>query len=109
MKDDRVYLRHILDAVEAIAEYTVGGEQVFLENRLVRDGVVRNLEIIGEAVKNLSPGLRADNPEIPWTQIAGLRDVLIHQYFGVDSKIVWLVVKNRLPALREHIKMLLDR
>ena len=70
--------------------------------------MIRNLEIIGKAAKNLSPALRANNPEVPWQKIAGLRDVPIHQYLGVDLETVWPVVTNRLPNLKTHVFALLD-
>ena len=108
MKDDRVYLRHILEAITAINEYTIDGKEVFFQKRLVQDGVIRNLEIIGEAAKNISAALRDGNQDIPWQKIAGLRDVLIHQYFGVDLETVWQVVENRLPALKNRVLALLN-
>lgn len=94
MKDDRVYLNHIRDAIARIESYTSGGRAAFLEQTIVQDAVVRNLEIIGEAVKNLSEPLRASCPEVPRGQIAGMRDVLIHDYFGVRLETVWNAVEN---------------
>lgn len=108
MKDDKVYLKHILDAIGAIEEYTQAGHQAFSTTRMMQDAVIRNLEIIGEAVKNLSSSLRTGHPEIPWQRIAGLRDILIHQYFGVDMESVWGVVINRLPELKQAVEHLLE-
>lgn len=79
MKDDRVYLRHIRDAITRIESYVGGGREAFLADNMIQDAVIRNLEVIGEAVKNLSSDLRAQHPDIPWTRIAGMRDVLIHE------------------------------
>ena len=107
MKDDSVYLRHIVDAIKDIEAYTKGGREVFLATKMVQDAVIRKLEIIGEAVKNLSPSFRSKHPDIPWKQIAGLRDVLIHHYFGVDVNTVWLVVESRLPGLLQRLETLL--
>lgn len=107
MKDDSVYLRHICDAITDIGRYTTGGEQDFFAEKMIQDAVIRNLEIIGVAVKNISQETREKNPDMPWKQIAGLRDVLIHQYFGVDLDTVWLVVENRLPVFLEQIQLLL--
>jgi uncharacterized protein with HEPN domain len=76
---------------------------------MAQDAVVRNLEIIGEAVKNLSPGLRTRHPSVPWQQIAGLRDVLIHQYFGVNLELVWQVVEQRLPGLGQQVQRLIEK
>ena len=70
---------------------------------MIQDAVIRNLEIIGESVKNITPATREQYPDIPWKQMAGLRDILIHQYFGVDLDTIWLVVENRLPLLSERI------
>ena len=108
MRDDRVYLRHLLEAIDLITAYTARGREQFFADSMVRDAVLRNLEIIGEAVKNLSLDKRASHPEVPWSQIAGLRDVLIHQYFGVDLVLIWEIVQNRLPALRRTTERLLD-
>ncbi len=86
MKADDIYLRHILDAIKRIEEYVKGiDEESFLRNYLVQDGVIRQIEIIGEAVKRLSTKLRKKYSQIPWQDIAGMRDKLIHDYFGVES------------------------
>ena len=105
---DRLYLESIRECLERIAEYTSGGEQDFLTSRLIQDGVVRNLEVIGEATKNLSNELREANPSIPWRQIAGMRDVLIHDYLKVNLSRVWLTVSTDLPQLRATVMRLLD-
>ena len=91
-----------------IAEVTAGGEREFLASRLIQDGVVRNLEVIGEATKNLSTELREANPAIPWRQIAGMRDVLIHDYLKVNLSRVWLTVSTDLPVLRTTVTRLLN-
>lgn len=84
-KDDNVYLKHILDAILKIEEYTNKLlSQDFFKNTLVQDGVIRQIEIIGEATKNLSSDLRDKYQDIPWKDLAGMRDKLIHDYFGVD-------------------------
>ena len=108
MRDDRAYLHHLLDAIGRIKAYTAGGKDRFLVEPIVQDAVIRNLEIIGEAVKNLSPEPRARRPDVPWTQIAGMRDVLIHQYFGVNLETVWNVLVRRLPELRAAALGLLE-
>lgn len=102
-KDPQIYLAHIRDAVQAIREYTEEGEEAFLKDRKTQDAVIRNLEIIGEVVKNLPPELTDKYPDIPWKNIAGMRDRLIHHYFGVNLKMVWGVVENRLDELDEVI------
>jgi uncharacterized protein with HEPN domain len=75
---------------------------------MIQDAVIRNLEVIGEAVRNLSPEFRRQHPELPWRSISALRNVLIHEYFGVDLEIVWRIVQRRLPALKRHIEAFLD-
>lgn len=108
MKDDRVYLLHIEEAIANIQDYVSAGKDAFFQKKMIQDAVIRNLEIIGEAVKNISSATRQSAPEVPWQKIAGLRDVLIHDYFGVDLDTVWLVVENRLPVLSQHISLLLE-
>lgn len=109
MKDDKVYLAHIADAIAQIHSYTAGGREEFLQNRMIQDAVVRNFEIIGEATKNLSETMKSRRPDIPWRRVAGMRDVLIHDYMGVDAEEVWRVVESHLPALREAVQELLNR
>ncbi len=108
MKEDRVYLAHIRDAIDRVESFTSGGRERFLADAMVQDAVIRNLEVIGEAVKGLSENLRLANPDIPWKQIAGMRDVLIHHYFGVKLETVWQVVIDHLPRLGERVRGLLD-
>ena len=103
MKDDRVYLAHILDAVERIQKYTSEGKSEFDRDEKTQDAVVRNLEIIGEATKNVSDELRSNRPDIPWRRLAGMRDKLIHEYFGVNLTIVWEVVDQELPKLGAQV------
>ncbi|MCX9082592.1 MAG: DUF86 domain-containing protein [Candidatus Methanoperedens sp.] len=109
MKDDAVFLKHILDSINQIEEYIDGmGFEDFIGCKLVQDGVVRQLEIIGEATKHLSPELREKYPKIPWEDIAGMRDKLIHHYFGVDLEVVWDTVEKDLPALKKKVKKILS-
>lgn len=108
MKDDAVFLKHVLDSINQIEEYVDGmGFEGFVSSRLVQDGVVRQLEVIGEATKNLSPELREKYPKSPWEDIAGMRDKLIHHYFGVDLEVVWDTVEKDLPALKKQVKKIL--
>lgn len=110
MRSTKVYLRDILDCIGRIDEYTAHLSYLaFRENKLVRDGVERNLEIIGEAVKRIPSEIRVMHTSIEWRKIAGFRDVLIHDYFRVDPEIVWDVVQNKLPSLKAVIlEMLAD-
>jgi uncharacterized protein with HEPN domain len=107
VKDERVYLAHIREAISDIREYVAPGRETFMTDRLRQDAVLRKLEIIGEAAKKLSDDTRQRRPEIPWKQIAGLRDRLVHDYFGVDLALVWVVVERDLNALSEAVEALL--
>ena len=93
MKDDRVYLEHIRDALADIGTYTSAGRDAFFEQRIRQDATLRKLEVIGQAVKNRSEGSKSRRPQIPWKQIAGMRDKVFHDYFGVNLEIVWGVVE----------------
>ncbi len=108
MEDPAIYLRHIRDAIARIEKYTIQGREVFFDDTMVQDAVIRNLEVIGEAVRNLPPGLRRRHREIPWRSITALRNVLIHEYFGVDLEIVWRVIQRRIPSLKRHVRTMLE-
>jgi uncharacterized protein with HEPN domain len=96
---DRVYLADMVEAVEKVFSYTRGGKTEFMEDGKTRDAVVRNLEILGEAAKRVSEKIRLSHPEVPWREVAGMRDKLIHDYGQVDTLRVWDVIESRLPAL----------
>lgn len=104
---DRLYLARILDAVAAIERFTIGGRPVFLADDMVQSAVIRQLEIVGEAVKNLSAALIRDEPAVPWKEIAGARDRLIHGYFTVDFNMVWVMVERDLPTLKSEVRRIL--
>ena len=106
-RDERLYLSDIVTAIDRILEYTAAGRQAFLDDRLTQDAVVRNIEIIGEAVRNLSNATRQANPHVPWSKIVGTRDRVIHGYFRVDLDIIWEVVATELPRLRSQVAALL--
>lgn len=108
MKDDKVFLYNILESIVKIETYTNSGKVEFMTSGIIQDAVIRNLEIIGEATKRVSQRLKEQTPEIPWRQMAGLRDVLIHDYMGISLKIVWNVVQNELPQLKINIMELID-
>ena len=108
-RSESVYLQHILDAIARIESYVDGvDESDFYATPLLQDGVIRQLEIIGEAVRRLSDHLRASYPETPWHDIAGMRDKLIHDYFGVDLETVWLTAHDDLPQLKGEVRRILE-
>jgi len=108
MKRDKAYLKHILDAISNIEKFIEGvNKENFLSNVEKQYAVLRGLEIIGEATKNLSEELKKKHPNIPWKEIAGMRDKLIHQYFGVNLDLVWETIKTELPELKNQISRIL--
>lgn len=107
-RDYRVYLDDILAAILKIERYTKRlSQRKFHRDAKTFDAVIRNLEIIGEAIKKVPGTVRSKHPDIEWKKIAGLRDILIHEYFGVDAEIIWDIVKNKLPGLKLQIKKML--
>lgn len=107
-RPDTVYLRHILDAVATIERYLAGvDEATFYRESLIQDGVIRQLMIVGEAVKQLIPETRQQAPHIPWPAIAGMRDKLTHHYFGVDLSQIWLTAQNDLSLLKAAVAAIL--
>lgn len=108
MRSDTLYLRHILDAIVTIERYLAAvDEGTFQSESLIQDGVIRQLMIIGEAVKQLAPETRQQTSHIPWSAIAGMRDKLIHHYFGVDLGQIWLTTRDDLPVLKDAVAALL--
>lgn len=109
-KDPIVFLNHILESIHKIERISEGTNRRELEKDEIRqNALVRLIEIIGEAVKNLSIGFTANYPRVQWTEIARMRDKLIHQYFDVDLDIVWKVIKEDLPVLKKEIKITLEK
>ncbi len=108
IKDPRIFLNHILDTIEQIEEFLHGiNYQQFLEDDLRIQATARGIEIIGEAVKNLNPEIRKKYTHVPWRAIAGMRDMLIHEYFQVDFSALWKTAKYDLPRLKKQITTVL--
>jgi len=110
MKSDKIYLTHILQSITSILEYTNGMDfEKFRSNRMAVDAVIRNFEIIGEATKRISFQLRKENPQLPWSKMAGLRDKLIHDYIKVSLQLVWDVVVDVLPHQKKEIEKIISQ
>jgi uncharacterized protein with HEPN domain len=107
MKRDVVYLDHIREAIERITSYSAAGREEFFRNPMAQDAVIRNFEIIGEAVRHLSDDLKDRRPDVPWRRVAGFRNVLIHDYMNVDEGEVWNVIETYLPTRRNAVEELL--
>lgn len=104
MKDTRLYISNIKECIEAIDIYTTEGKNTFMQTRIIQDAVMRNFEIIGEATKRLTLEFREQHPDIEWRKLAGLRDVLIHDYLRVDLEEIWLIIEQDLPSLKVKIE-----
>lgn len=109
-KDPEVFIEHILESIELIENYTANKTiSDFIESVQLQDSIIRRIEIIGEAVKNLPAEVKSNYPDVPWKKIAGMRDVLIHEYFGIDLELTWQVVQKDIPDLkRENLKIKQD-
>lgn len=108
MRTEKHYLADIVRACDLVARYISAGEAAFFLNEQIQDAVMRRLEIIGEATKQLTDATKLKAPSEPWKQITGMRDKLIHAYFGVDLDVVWQTASNELPAFRATVARLLS-
>lgn len=108
IKDPQVFLKHILESIEWIEKDILGfSKEDFFENVPMQDAVFRRLEIIGEAIRNLPDEFKKANLDTPWQDITDTRNKLIHNYFGIDLDLVWGIIKQDLPPLKEQIEMML--
>ncbi len=108
-RDYKVFLADILEAINKIRSYTASFSlESFSKDEKSIDAVVRNLEVIGEAIKNVPDDVRLKYPDVEWKRIAGLRDILIHEYFGIDVVIIWDIIRNKLPVLEAQVKQILN-
>ena len=96
---DALYVRHMLECIERIDEYVGGDEARFRNSRLIQDAVVRNLQTLAESSQRLSETIQAGEPEIAWRAMAGFRNILVHDYLGIDPDVIWRVIADELPRL----------
>lgn len=107
MKDPRIYITHALECIVRIQEYTSGGQDEFMASEMIQDAVIRNLQVLCESLSRVPDELQMKYPEIEWRGISGLRNILVHDYFGIDLSLVWQVVCVRLPALKASLERIL--
>ena len=107
MKDDAVYLRHILESIRRIEQDVAGGREQFLTSHLHQDAVLRNLHTLSESTQRLSEVCKAAYPGIPWRSVAAFRNIMVHDYLGVDLEKVWEIVQRDVPALKKTIQAML--
>lgn len=105
---DKIRLQHILDAIEEIQKYLIAVDfSVFIENSMMRFACIKQMEIIGEASNHLTVELKSKFSDVEWSQIVGMRNVFAHEYFGIDSSLVWEIIKNDIPELKVKIEHIL--
>jgi uncharacterized protein with HEPN domain len=109
VRDPKERLRDILEGIANIERYAIRGRQAFESDELIQNWFVRHLQIIGEAVRALPQEIRHREPDIPWSKIMGMRHILVHDYFAVDTEVVWEVIERDLPELKSKIEMILRR
>jgi len=102
-KDDSVYVEHILESIKRIAEYVEDGKSGFYQSTLIQDAVTRNLQVLAESSQRLSDEFKSQHTSIPWRELSGFRNILVHDYPGIDLDAVWSVVEHDLPPLRASL------
>lgn len=108
MKDDRVYLRHILDCIRRIEENVAEGRDCFLESHTLQDAVLRNLQTMAESTQRISDDLKATHPEVEWHRVAAFRNVLVHDYLGIDVEKIWEITQRDVAQLKQAVLTMLE-
>lgn len=108
MKDNKLYLIYILESIGRIEEYTREGKTAFMRDTKTQDAVLRNLQTLAESTQRLSSDLKSSNPQVDWERIAGFRNVLVHDYLGINMVRVWEIVEHHLPNLKSQIDAALE-
>ena len=103
MKDDRLYLAYIQECIERIERYSAGERDAFMADTLVQDAILRNLQTLAESTQRLSPELKARHPGVDWRGVAAFRNVVVHNYLGIDLAQIWDIVRRDLPALKREV------
>jgi uncharacterized protein with HEPN domain len=107
VKDERLYLIHIVESVTRIQEYTSEGKEVFLSDTKTQDAVLRNLQTLAESTQRISTNLKAAHPEIEWNKVSGLRNILVHDYLGINLVRIWEILQHGLPELKNQVASIL--
>jgi uncharacterized protein with HEPN domain len=108
MKDDTVYLRHILECIRRIEENTADGRDRFMSSHTLQDAALRNLQTLSESTQRLSDNLKETQPTIEWRKIEAFRNVLVHDYLGIDLEIIWEIIQRDIPKLKQAILSMLE-
>jgi uncharacterized protein with HEPN domain len=109
LKDNRLYLNHILECAGKVNECVKEGREKFFENQLIQDAVLRNLQVMAESCQRLTQSLKDRHPEVDWRGLIGFRNLLVHDYFGVDLEIVWALINQKLSGLIQMARSELDQ
>jgi uncharacterized protein with HEPN domain len=109
LKDDRFYLRHILECIRRIEEDTADGSGAFHASRTAQDAVARNLQVLAESTQRLSDNLKSQWPQVEWGRIAAFRNVLVHDYLGLDMERIWTVTQRDVPELKKSVEQMLSK
>lgn len=109
MKEDTVYLRHMLECIRRIEENSAGGRAHFMGSHTLQDAVLRNLQTLAESTQRLSPALTDTYPAIPWRRIGAFRNVLVHNYLGIDLDTIWDILQRDVPPLKRAVVVMLER
>lgn len=104
MKDDAIYIRHILECIRRVEENTAGGYDAFMASHTLQDAVLRNLQTMAESTQRLSPAVRAAAPSVDWTALSGFRNVLVHNYLGIELDRIWTIIQQDVPTLKAALK-----
>jgi len=104
VKDDELYLIHISECIGRIEAYVAGGKTAFMSSTLIQDAVLRNLQTLAESSQRLSDGFKDSHPNIPWRSLAGFRNILVHDYLGIDQEVVWSIIERDLAMLASAVQ-----